>query len=155
MTWDHAIFETLWNLPTSHVSDLMSPSASPVVPRRQIGPCVPSLRFEVADGSAVRQNLHSRRLERYRSTSIRSIRSVHMLRHSMKECLQSIRVAELHTVTLPWWPFRERSMFPCRLMPDIHHGNLPSSFGRKLRGVPSETTCPCSSPADKLPMVAG
>ncbi len=54
---DHAIFETLWNLPTLSC-DLMSPSASPVVPHRQIGPCAPLLRFEVADGSAVRHNLH-------------------------------------------------------------------------------------------------
>ena len=134
--------------PTNLPCDLMSPSASPVVPRCQIGPCVPSLRFEVADGSAVQQNLHSRRLERYPSTSIHIVQSVRMSCHSMGECLQSIRVADLYTVY-----FRRKSMFPCRLMSDIHHGNLPSSFGRKLRGVPSETTCPCSSPADKLPMV--
>lgn len=84
--------------PTNLPCDLMSPSASPVVPRRQIGPCVPSLRFEVADGSAVRQNLHSRRLKRYRSTSIHIVQSVRMSPHSMGECPQSIRAAKLYTV---------------------------------------------------------
>ena len=83
---DHAIFETLWNLPPLSC-DLMSPSASPVVPHRQIGPCAPLLRFEVADGSAVRHNLDGEGWNNIDQHRKNTVWSVCMSGHSMNECV--------------------------------------------------------------------